>query len=402
MGKISDEELERLALDRESDRVERKAYWSGGAPEQARWAVCAFSNDLPNHRQPGMFIVGVNDDGTPSGADTSDGLLRTLADIKTDGGIVPPPSMTVEKRMLRGKPVAVVVVEPALAPPVRYKGNICVRVGPRRSVATAQDEVLLSERRRGRDRPYDIQPVPSATLADIDALLFEREYLPNAVSREVLAANERTLAQRLASCRMVAGPDDPTPTVLGLLALGISPRDWFPGAYIQFIRHQGATVDSPILDAMEIDGPVGQMLRRAEEKLESHNRQEVDVVGGDLERRTSPYPKIALQQLLRNAVMHRAYENTNAPIRLTWFSDRIELQSPGGPFGVVTVENFASPGLTDYRNPGVAEAMKVLGFVQKYGMGIELSRGALAGNGNPPPRFEVSPTHVLVKIGMRE
>lgn len=49
--------------------------------------------------------------------------------------------------------------------------------------------------------------------------------------------------------------------------------------------------------------------------------------------------------------MHRSYEGTNAPVRIYWFSDRIEISNPGGPFGQVTHENFDRPGLTDYRTP---------------------------------------------------
>ena len=96
--------------------------------------------------------------------------------------------------------------------------------------------------------------------------------------------------------------------------------------------------------------------------------------------------------------MHRTYENTNAPIRLTWFSDRIEIVNPGGPFGIVTVANFGQPGVTDYRNPHLAEAMKVLGYVQRFGVGIATARRLLAENGNPPPVFDPRDTHVLVTI----
>ena len=96
--------------------------------------------------------------------------------------------------------------------------------------------------------------------------------------------------------------------------------------------------------------------------------------------------------------MHRSYEGTNAPVRLTWFSDRIEIINPGGPFGIVTVANFGQPGVTDYRNPHLAEAMKVLGYVQRFGVGIATARRLLADNGNPPPQFDPQGTHVLVTI----
>ena len=138
---LTDHDLETLIADLESDRAERKEAWQGSAPEKARQAVCAFANDLPDHRRAGVLFVGVRDDGSPTGLAVTDQLLLTLADIKTDGKIVPPPSLSVEKRRLRGHDVAVVVVDPADSPPVRYEGRIWIRVGPRRGWPTPRMNV---------------------------------------------------------------------------------------------------------------------------------------------------------------------------------------------------------------------------------------------------------------------
>ena len=119
----SDEDLKRLLKDTESDLVERKEAWRGDAPDSGRQAVCAFANDLPDHRKPGILFVGARNDGTPSGLPISDELLRTLSDIRTDGNILPPPSILVEKRTLAGSEIAVVTVQPSDTPPVRYKGE---------------------------------------------------------------------------------------------------------------------------------------------------------------------------------------------------------------------------------------------------------------------------------------
>ena len=77
------------------------------------------------------------------------------------------------------------------------------------------------------------------------------------------------------------------------------------------------------------------------------------------------------------------------------------MQNPGGPFGQVTIDNFGTPGITDYRNPHLAESLKTLGFVQRFGVGIPLAQKALADNGNPPLRFDVQPNHVLVAVRKR-
>jgi ATP-dependent DNA helicase RecG len=398
MKPFTDTELLALLDDLESDRAERKEAWVGSAPEKARQAICAFANDLPGSSQPGVLFIGVKDNGTPSGLPITDQLELTLSDLKTDGKILPPPVLTVEKRTLKGAAVAVVTVWPADAPPVRYDGRIWIRVGPRRAIATGQEERILNEKRRFKDLPFDLHPLPSASFSELSRSRFEDEYLPRAFAPDILEANERTLEQRLAACRMVVSADQLTPTVLGVLTLGSSPRSWLPCAYIQFLRIRGTEWGDPIADEQDIDGTLALMLNRLDDKVKAHLTSAVDFTSGDLEQRKSPYPLAALQQLARNAVMHRTYEHTNAPIRFYWFDDRIEIHSPGGTFGVVTKENFGNPGVTDYRNPHVAEAMKVLGYVQKFGMGIATAQRFLKDNHNPPAAFTVEPTSVLATV----
>ncbi len=389
MEPITDTELEALLKELESDRAERKQSWAGDAPEKVRQAVCAFANDLPNHQRPGVVFIGAKDDGTPMGVAVTDQLLKTLSDIKTDGKTVPPPTLTVEKRVLNGTEMAVIAVWPADAPPVRYEGRIWIRIGPRRGLASAQDERVLNEKRRHRDLHFEAHPVSACTIADVSRPVFEQEYLPNAVASDVLASNARSYEQRLASCGMIASIDEPIPTVLGLLVCGISPRTWLPGDYIQFLRIRGSSLSDPVIDETEIDGTVAAMLRRLDEKLNAHLTTSVDFTSQDREVRSSPYPLVALQQLTRNAVLHRTYENTNAPVRVYWFDDRIEINNPGGPYGSITAQNFGKPGLADYRNPQLAAAFKVLGYAQRFGAGITLARQSLEKNGNPTLEFQI-------------
>lgn len=53
-------------------------------------------------------------------------------------------------------------------------------------------------------------------------------------------------------------------------------------------------------------------------------------------------------------------------------------------------------GATDYRNPKLAEAMNVLGLVEKFGVGIAIAQRALAANGNPPAKLRPEPSRVVV------
>ncbi len=391
---LGDAELLVLLGDLVSHRVERKQSLADKA--KVCQAICAFANDYPETRQPGVVFIGVNDDGSCAELDVTDELLLEVRNIRGSGQIQPLPDMTVGKREVGGCMVVVVEVQPSPMPPVRYNGRTWIRTGPSRDTATVEQEARLSERRRFGNLPFDAQPVPTATLDDLDLDLFERQYLPQAVAPDVLAANERSTEHQLRALRLTA--DDRTPTALGLLVAGRDVRYWLPGAYVQFLRIDGTDLTDPVLDQAEIDGPLAQLLTRLDDKLKAHIQVATQITGTDREIRRPTYPLEALQQIARNAVMHRAYAGTNAAVRLTWFNDRIEVQSPGGPFGQVTVANFGQPGAVDYRNPNLAEAMKNLGYVQRFGVGLAIARRALADNGNPPPEFVAVPEHVLVTV----
>ncbi len=401
MSRFTDEELLQTIGKGESDRVEFKESLSGNASERIREAICAFSNDLPEHGSPSLIFVGVKDNSTIGTIPITDELLRRLADMKTDGNIVPPPSLTVEKRVLVGKDIAVVSVEPSNSPPVRYRGAIHIRTGPRRDIANAQDERKLNEKRRYGDRPFDLYPIPTASISNLNLALFTYEYLPQAFSDEILAQNERTLNEQLAATKMITAVDQPSPTVLGILTIGKNPQDFVHGAYIQFLRIDGNELTDEIIDSEVTRGSIYDQIRRLDDKLIAHNRVAVDILSGPVEKRTSLYPIEALQQITRNAIMHRTYEGTNAPVRVTWFNNRIDISSPGGTFGRVTADNFGDPGLTDYRNPNLAEAMRVFGFVQRFGIGIPIARRLLSENGNPEPEFKIDDTTVVATIYCR-
>jgi len=87
---MTDTELEQLLADLESDRAERKA--SDADKDKLKRTICAFSNDLPDHRKPGVLFVGVNDNGTCAGLPITDEVLKRLADLGASGSIQPLPS----------------------------------------------------------------------------------------------------------------------------------------------------------------------------------------------------------------------------------------------------------------------------------------------------------------------
>ena len=84
-----------------------------------------------------------------------------------------------------------------------------------------------------------------------------------------------------------------------------------------------------------------------------------------------------------------------------WFDRHIEVISPGGCYGEVNEDNFGEPGVVAYRNPNLADAMRVLGLVQRYGWGIPLVRRALRENDQPPPEYRLDPQWVRCTVRQR-
>lgn len=277
---MTDDEILTLLRDLESDRVERKAGLTD--VDRVCEAICAFANDLPAHRAPGVVAIGLADDGRP-----------------TD--------------------------------------------------LTVEEELRLSERRRHAALPFDARPVAGSSAGDLDLDRFSGIVLPQLVAPDVVAANQRTTAQQLAALRLTDAEGIPTPT--GILLCGIDPERWLPGAWTQFLRVEGGTLDGPIRSEHRVAGSLPELIAEVEEILRAHLATTVDFADRKTDRRRPNVPFDALQQVLRNALIHRSYEATSAPVRITWFDDRVEVQSPGGPYGLVDATNFGRPGVTDYRNP---------------------------------------------------
>jgi ATP-dependent DNA helicase RecG len=396
---MDDDELLALIRGPESEQVERKERLQTKKDEVCQ-AICAFANDVHRSRRPGVVVIGQSDDGTPVGLPVTDRLLLELADLRTNGGILPFPQISVRRIDFQGAELAVVTVEPTSSPPLRYKGRAWIRVGPRTRPATPQEESVLTERRRAANLPFDAQPLASATIDDLDLARFA-EVLPQLIAGDVLRENGRPVDQQLASLRLLAPPEfRPTPT--GVLIIGRDPEEHLPGSYVQFVRFDGPQLSDPVLSQHRVSGTAPEVLLEVEEVLRSHIETIVAFEGLATEERTPSVPFEALQQLFRNAVLHRTYESSNAPVRVSWFDDRVEIHSPGGPYGQVTVETIGQPGLTDYRNPTLAGALGQLGFVQRFGVGIQIARDRLAQNGNPPLEFQASVAAVVAIVRLKK
>jgi len=347
-------------------------------------AICALANDLAGIGA-GDLVIGVTDKGATYPTDTSDGALLNVSQIRDEGNILPRPSIVVTAEKFAGEPVVRVHVSASAFGPVRFKGIAWVRPGPMTKQASPDDERVLTERLRSGQIPPDLRPVESATLSDLDVELIRSTYIPSVVATEVIEENGRPLDQQCASLRLI--DLHLRPTLLGVLLAAYDPTAFVSGAYVQFVRYDGIEDSAPISDDEEIRDNLITAGRKIADLLQINIRSRVSATGALREVVIPDYPLAALRESFVNALVHRVYDASNAPVRVLWYSDRVEILSPGGPFGVVTEDNFRRT--TDYRNPNLAAAMKALGYLNRFGRGIARIETEMARNGNPPPEYDI-------------
>ncbi len=393
---INAEALTRLIADGESDRLE----FTESLSDSRKFceAICAFSNDLSGHGAPGYLVVGISDAGAPTGVAITNELLVNLASHRDNGQIIPQPVMNVGRLELNGVAVAVVEVFPATAPPVRFKGVTHIRVGPRRALATPDEERRLAERRISAAQTWDMRPCPEANLGDLAIDLFTLNYLPQAVSPEVLAENQRSIKEQMAALRMLDLRSD-QPTNAGVVLFAKDCLRFFPGAYVQYVRYDGSTQGDDVHSDLRISGDLLSVLRELD-RLAARLSDARPIRQPDLRDVTAySYPPIALHELFMNAVIHRNYEGSTTPVAINEFDDRIEIHNPGSLYGDLTRERF--PAGTSYRNPVLAEAAKTLGFVNRFGRGVALAQAQMARNGSPPIEFDIGENHMAAIVRVR-
>jgi ATP-dependent DNA helicase RecG len=391
---VTKQYIEKIAKELERDNIERTV--SLKDTDKFCQAICAFANDFADNRQAGYLLLGVKDNGELAGLKVTDRLLLDIADIRSEGNILPQPAMTVSHFSYKNGDILVVEVQPSKYPPVRYRGRVWIRVGPRKAIANETEDKILTERRKSAYLTFDEHPVYNSSLNDLNINAFKLMYLPNAVAPDILENDRRDAKMQLASLHFYDLEAD-RPTVAGLLMFARNLPYFLPGAYIQYVRFDGETVASNVLSEQTIDGNLISVVQTLDSFIKTVVVQQRPVqISTLVEKTVRNYPPWAIRELMMNALMHRSYE-TNVGIKFYQFSDRLEIINPGGLFGSARPDNF--PFVNDYRNLIVAGAMKTMGYVNKFNRGIETSQEYLKDNGNPPAVFDFEKVTVFgVKI----
>ena len=97
------------------------------------------------------------------------------------------------------------------------------RVGPRKDIASTDEERILIERNLSHLSTFDVMPCREATLEDIDVETIRKKYLPQAIDNEVLENDQRDFKEQMASLRLYNKQYD-CPTMAAVVLFGKQPK----------------------------------------------------------------------------------------------------------------------------------------------------------------------------------
>lgn len=251
-----------------------------------------------------------------------------------------------------------------------------------------------------RSQPtFDEEAVPEATLGHLD-----REQLQAFVTQLQRSRPEAAylrepvekVLQRLRIVRDVNGTLRPTLT--GLLVFGAYPHEFMPQLVITFIQYYGTseTERGPrgerFMDDRKFEGPIPDIVQGAVNYVMASIRKS-PLVEGLFRRDILEYPEEAVREAVVNAVAHRDYSHfvRGNQIQIRLFADRLEIRSPGGLYGNVTVETLEQAQST--RNSALMRVLEHLRVDERYlaenrGSGVSAMIRAMRDANLEPPRFD--------------
>ena len=187
------------------------------------------------------------------------------------------------------------------------------------------------------------------------------------------------------------------PTLACVLNFALYPQGYFPQLGITAIVIPGTQIgdtspddEARFLNNKRIEGTIPSMVEEALAFCQ-RNMKVRTIIDPETGKRTdqTEYPIAAIREAVLNALIHRDYSiyTEGTPVQIDFFSDRLEIHSPGSLYGRMTVEQLgiARP---DLRNPALAVMTEVITGAENRYSGIPTMRSALAKYGLPAPKFE--------------
>ena len=358
------------------------AYLPDAVPEHLAEHLVAFAN-----ADGGTVVLGVDEHGHPVGrvyAEELEGALRAAARLCR-------PAVVTGWEQLDGPAGPTYAISVPRSPDLHSlaDGRVLVRAGSQNRPLGGEEIRQLAATKSSSD--FEAETVPGAARTDLDDDVIA-EYLEKRQQRQRRPVTEPADAH--AVLREI-GALDPAgrPTTSGLLLFGRNPQHFLPQAGLVFVRFVGAEPRGK--DGLagygrreEVNGPLARVIETAWQFV--WGEMSVGAVVTGLERQEiAEYPPFAVREALVNAVCHRDYRIKGRRIEIRMYSDRLEVISPGGLPGFITVDNLVNEHFS--RNPRLVSGLFQWGYIEELGLGIDRMIEDMLQAGHPMPQFKDAP-----------
>ena len=362
-------------------------YLSDADADVLAQTLIAFANS-----DGGTVLLGVDEDGKPTGhlyPDEAETALRAA-----EARCRPAVQVTWEQIELAGASVVAVHISRSTELHSLNDGRVLVRMGVENRPLGGDAIRQLAATKSSAD--YEAETVAGAARADLD----------DDIIAEFVEKREERQRRRLAGSidemlyEIGALSNSGHPTTAGLLLFGRNPQQFLPQSGLVFVKFIGIEPRGEgglpgYGRREEIGGPLARVIESAWEIV--WGEMHVGAVVKGLEREeVTEYPPFAVREALVNAVCHRDYRLKGRRIEMRMFSDRLEVISPGGLPGFITVDNIIEEHFS--RNPRIVAGLFQWGYIEELGLGIDRMIEEMTQAGRPAPHFKATPYSFTVTL----
>ena len=356
-------------------------------PDVLAETMVAFAN-----ADGGVILMGVDLRGKPTGALTPDDAESAMRQALPQ--CRPPVVVDWQQEEVSGGWVVVLRVAKSPELHALTDGRVLVRHRTLNEPLGGEAIRQLAATKSTGDFETDV--VPGTSLLDFDRHILD-EYLQHRANR-----GRKPPAGGVEEHLVEIGALTPEgeATVAGLLLFGKHPQTYLPQSGVVFVKFHGKEPRGRDGLAgygrrVEIEGPLVRVMERAWQLVWDEMRVEAVVTG--LKRQELPeYPRFAVREALVNALCHRDYRLKGRRVEIRMYEDRLEVISPGGLPGYMTLDNLVEDHFS--RNPRLVAGIFEWGYIEELGLGIDRMIEEMLQFGHPPPEFKATPYSFTVRL----
>lgn len=360
----------------EHQNIEWKVIWKD---EYLKW-ICAFANT-----NGGVLYIGIDDDGKVVGVKNATELIYTIPrKVKSLLGIVVGTKLKYKKGL---KYICVKVDEHPF--PVNLRGKYYIRSGSNtyEAVGMELDRLMLKKIGVKWERVEE----PKFALNMID------KYAIDAFKTQALNAGRLTEEQVNISTenfiRNLRLYKNDYLTRAAILLFSKDPENWINGAYIRIGLFPNDKNEPTFED--EIHGPIFLQIQSATDTI--FNKYLKKLFGNDIPL----ISKVALKELITNAVMHKTYES-GIPIQISIYRNKLIIWNSASIPEYISVGTLFEPHASFPYNPNITESFYKCGLANSWGLGIEKIKRSCLEENLQIPKFKISPDGLTVRCNIRK